>query len=320
MLRGAELPGFTGWSWMNPADHYGSRQVPDWPEMRALSISDFHFRTRYPFPTLRGDGSGAEGLVARKKVGTGVLLATAMDPTWIRTDQQPFMRLTAWRHSRAIVQMICGLGGTMELDEQIFNLASLPTGELPLAGSWEAIQVQSLSPSPSPDQGHEDPGISAKAQSLVENPDADAPWKTYSIPGAIESVDAAWKDTDGEFVVRKRIEISEEWAGKDLLLELDGVDDHDETYWNGQKIGSLGADHPSPYNAKRLYAVPGEQVQVGENVLSIRIWDKFGNGGMLGIPEEYRLSIKGGRKLKWYHPDYRRDFAYGDDPYRYYRW
>jgi hypothetical protein len=21
-----------------------------------------------------------------------------------------------------------------------------------------------------------------------------------------------------------------------------------------------------------------------------------------------------------YHPDYRTDFAYGDDPYRYYRW
>lgn len=320
LLRGAELPAFSGWSWDGPKDFAGTTKVPDWPETAALSISDFHFRAPYAMTKLKGQGVGADGMLARKEVGAGVLMASAMDPTWIRTDQQPFMRLTAWRHSRALVSLIAALGGKLAMDEQIFRLEPLPTGRRPLAGEWKAKAIKLLPPSAKPEEGHQDPGISDAARAAIAKPGEGEGWYAYQAPGAIEMASDAWESKDGEFVMTRTVDVPEGWAGKDIFLELGRVDDHDVTFWNGVEVGSIGAEHPSPWSADRKFLIPGEQVKAGQNVIAIRVFDKFGGGGLTSHESKLRLRLKGGAELDWYHPDYRTDFAYGDDPYRYYRW
>ncbi len=320
LLHGAELPDFTGWTWGDVRDFYGTTKVPTWPEAAGLSISDFHLRAPYPMPQLRGQGVEAEGMLARKEVGQGVIMAMAMDPTWIRADQQPFMRLTVWRQSRVLTQLIAALGGELTLDRQIFDQETLPTGQKLLAGDWEAKAISLLPTAPNIKKPHADPGMSQEARDAVAQLEGGEGWKTYAIPAPVETADAAWAKKDGEFVFRKVVDVPKDWAGKKLLLELDRVDDYDTTYWNGEKIGAIGSEHPTPWSAKRLYAIPGDQVKEGKNTISIRTWDRFGDGGLMGHKEYFRLQLTGARQLDWYHPDYRRDFAYGDDPYRYYRW
>jgi beta-galactosidase len=321
MLRGAELPAFSGWSWDVGADNfYGTTEVPVWPETTALSFGDFHSRAPYPFWRIQGEGSAAEGMLARKEVGSGVLIATAFDPTWIRADQQPFMRLTAWRHSRNIVALIAAMGGGLELDSQIFDLQSLPTGKIPLAGEWQLKWTRPLPAAKKPGLLQDD-GISAAAQqSLGEDPDTATGWVAYGVPSDADFADPDRSGVDGEFVIQRKVTVPELWAGDDLKLNLGSVDDHDITFWNGERIGSIGAEHPSPYSANRIYRVPAELVKAGENVLSIRVMDLFGGSGIQSSEFPAMLIRPDDKNLQFYHPDYRRDFAYGDDAYRYYRW
>lgn len=320
LLRGAELPAFSDWEWRQPEDFYGTTKVPDWPETAALSTSDFHLRAPYAMTRLKGEGVGADGMLARKEVGNGVLLATAMDPTWLRTDQQPFMRPTSWRQGRVLVSLISALGGKLAMDEQIFRQEHLPTGQLPLTGDWQAKAIQLLPPSASPKKGHPDPGISDEARAALQEAGTETGWVSFTAPSAIEMVSEEWVEKDGEFVLRRVVEVPEAWAGKDLFLELGRVDDHDVTFWNGVEVGQIGGEHPSAWSAERKYLIPGEQVKAGENVITIRIFDRFGGGGLTSHESKLRLRLKGAPQLDWYHPDYRTDFAYGDDPYRYYRW
>ena len=42
---------------------------------------------------------------------------------------------------------------------------------------------------------------------------------------------------DGAVWFRKVVELPESWSGKDLVLKLTPIDDHDVTYFNGTKIG-----------------------------------------------------------------------------------
>jgi hypothetical protein len=60
---------------------------------------------------------------------------------------------------------------------------------------------------------------------------------------------------------------------KPLYLFLGKIDDADETYLNGVKIGSSGKLPPEPltrWNDQRAYKIPNELLQK-ENVIAIRL-------------------------------------------------
>jgi hypothetical protein len=109
-------------------------------------------------------------------------------------------------------------------------------------------------------------------------------------------------------------------AGHDLTLSLGPVDDFDETFFNGVSIGSIGIETPEFYSVQRVYRVPAELVKAGRNVIAVRVFDHFGGGGFGGQASDMALRIPEDERGGFYHPDYRDDFAYGDDPYRYCRW
>lgn len=319
VLRGAELPAFTGWAWDVPGDHHGSTSLPEWPETAGLTLSSLHTRAPYPYWTLLGEGAAADGLLARHAVqGGGVLLATGLDPTWLRTDQQPFLRMTRWKQTRLWVSLAAELGVCFELDRQIFEHNVLPTGHLALAGDWEGVATLPLPAAETLDAAHPDPGITDAARRILEGGEAE--WRPYPVPGTVQAAHPDWRDLNGEFLLRRTVKLPEAWAGQPLHLALGVADDFDTTFWNGTEVGATGIETPHFWAHPRVYTIPGEQVRAGRHTLTVRLFDRFGDGGLLSPPGDIRLINPAAPRRHWYHSDYRTDFPYGDDPYRYYRW
>lgn len=69
-----------------------------------------------------------------------------------------------------------------------------------------------------------------------------------------------------------------------LALEIGRIDDADETYLNGRRVGASGTMPPayaSDWQGYRRYAVPRDAVRWGqENVVAIRVYDGGGPGGL----------------------------------------
>lgn len=99
-------------------------------------------------------------------------------------------------------------------------------------------------------------------------------------------------DVDGVAWFRKTVEIPDALAGKDMLLTLGAVDDYDETFFNGVKVGATGADVKNHWEAPRAYVMPGSLVKAGKNVIAVRAIDTRGGGGLTGPAENMALAPK----------------------------
>jgi glycosidase len=92
-----------------------------------------------------------------------------------------------------------------------------------------------------------------------------------------------WKPYNGYAFLRKRITIPEDWKGRDLLLYVGAIDDFDWVYFNGELIGKTGEETPNWWEKPRIYSIPQRLVKWGEeNIISIRIYDRGGEGGIRG--------------------------------------
>lgn len=110
-------------------------------------------------------------------------------------------------------------------------------------------------------------------------------WETITVPSAWER--AGHPGYDGIAWYRARFSVpvpSPEIARGDVYLELGKVDDADETYLNGVRVGATGTFPPNyqgDWNGYRRYPVPGDAVNWGgENVLAVRVYDGGGDGGL----------------------------------------
>ena len=100
---------------------HGSLNVPDWAEARGLSQSDLRWRTDTEAWLIDSGGDiGADGLLARKALGKGVLIYCQLDPDRFDADKKTYFRFTRWRQTRALCQVIANLGGTFAADRLIF--------------------------------------------------------------------------------------------------------------------------------------------------------------------------------------------------------
>jgi hypothetical protein len=181
-------------------------------------------------------------------------------------------------------------------------------------GDWKAVLTNPLPPSPSPDKGHEDPGISQAAQNLL----ALLPMKRKCRPSSSNRLGSLWpRVVEGwRGCVSETFEIPARFAGQDLQLSLGSVDDNETTYLDGQPLGATNG-----WNERRLYIIPAAKASAGKHVLAVRVWDRFGGGGFTSAAEDvYLKPVQSSVPATLYHADYRADFEFGDDPYRYYRW
>jgi sialate O-acetylesterase len=115
-------------------------------------------------------------------------------------------------------------------------------------------------------------------------------WQIMKLPRQWESSGLM---IDGAVWFRKTLDIPANWEGRDLNLNLGMIDDFDSTYFNGIKVGQTGAETPYSWISLRKYTIPGSYVRAGRNVISVRVFDRGGNGGFTGLPADMSLSLPG---------------------------
>ena len=93
-------------------------------------------------------------------------------------------------------------------------------------------------------------------------------------------------DFDGIVWYRKTISINAADAGKPAVLELAMIDDADETYINGVKVGSTNS-----YNEKRKYNIPAGILKEGKNIIVARVLDTGGGGGIWGDAADMKITV-----------------------------
>lgn len=106
----------------------------------------------------------------------------------------------------------------------------------------------------------------------------DGSWEQMKVPGLMQ--EQGLKGFNGIVWFRKVIDIPAKWEGKELTLNLGAVDDNDFTYFNGVQIG-----HTEGWMENRSYKIPAKLVKRGKAVVSVRVMDTGGSGGIWGSPE-----------------------------------
>ena len=118
--RGKNLP--LGGAQKKLDSFHGSLNVPMWPETRGLSSSDLRWRTDMEAWVIASGGEvGADGLLARKVMGKGVLIYCQLDPNRFDADVKTYFRFTRWRQTRALCQVLANMGGQFAADGLIFT-------------------------------------------------------------------------------------------------------------------------------------------------------------------------------------------------------
>ena len=80
--------------------------------------------------------------------------------------------------------------------------------------------------------------------------------------------------------------VPQQFTGLDLLLDLGIIDDADETFVNGVRVGGLGkVPGGSAWQADRLYRIPASKINCfGDNLAAVHVWSLWGLGGIVGPP------------------------------------
>jgi len=99
----------------------------------------------------------------------------------------------------------------------------------------------------------------------------DTQWATMNVPGIWE--DQSWPDLDGTVWFRRSFDLPAADAGKDATLWVGMIDDADETYINGVKVGT-----DSGWDKLREYPVKNGILKEGKNIVAVKVMD-YGYGG-----------------------------------------
>lgn len=116
-------------------------------------------------------------------------------------------------------------------------------------------------------------------------------WATMTLP-------TTWQDAgvpgNGVLWFRRAIELPASWAGKVLTLRLGRADKSDTTFFNGTEVGHLFQQEvANSWAVPRRYDVPGALVQAGRNVITVRVFSQYYDGGLRGPAEEMWLECAG---------------------------
>jgi sialate O-acetylesterase len=162
-------------------------------------------------------------------------------------------------------------GGMLHGRVGFFEPADRPAPVLSLEGMWRFATGDGME--------RKDPGYD------------DSRWKEIVVPGFWET--QGFAGFDGRAWYRKKFRAPGSLKGTRLVLVAGKIDDLDEVYLNGTRIGRTGriTDRGTPeirgdeYVTLRAYSVPEEAIRWdGENVLAVRVYDGLAQGGIYDGP------------------------------------
>lgn len=99
-------------------------------------------------------------------------------------------------------------------------------------------------------------------------------------------------DYNGMIWYQRELQLTPAQARGPATLVIGAVDDADQTWVNGQPVGSSSLS-----GAMRVYAVPAGTLKAGRNVITVNDDDVYANGGMTGPAEAMRITFADGTSI-----------------------
>jgi len=112
----------------------------------------------------------------------------------------------------------------------------------------------------------------------------DTRWQKIQVPGTWES--KGYNGYNGFAWYRKNIRF-DVLPNQDLILKIERIDDADEVFINGRFVGRTGGMPPNTqtaYDVQRTYTIPQSYWQEGNNIIAIRVYDYYNEGGIIAGP------------------------------------
>ena len=121
-------------SWMSPrvsttSNHRMLRTVEE-ARVRAFRIASSEEVVDVPVPLLvDGPGQiGADGLLGRMRKGVGSAVLLQLTPDMLSTEEETYLRFSAWRITRALAQIMSNMGARFRADEVILRALGTEIG------------------------------------------------------------------------------------------------------------------------------------------------------------------------------------------------
>ena len=126
-----------------------------------------------------------------------------------------------------------------------------------------------------------------------DHPSAGVPsgsdWKPATVPGTLGGAGAIW--------LRRTVQVSPEQAGKPVSIGLsEWMRGTEQVYWNGTLVGSTSLEQALKTHGDRRHTVPTAQVNAGEAVITIRI---FNAAGDINVPAAINLGKLQATAANW---------------------
>ncbi|MGB8193750.1 MAG: glycoside hydrolase N-terminal domain-containing protein [Chitinophagaceae bacterium] len=109
----------------------------------------------------------------------------------------------------------------------------------------------------------------------------DAQWKLINVP-SYEGFETEGLDLDGAVWFRTTFDLPANWQGKNLVLDLNRIRDHDFTFVNGKMVGTMESTEA------RKYIIPKEILRPGKNTIAVQVLNYFDKGGIGGYKDTSR--------------------------------
>lgn len=194
-----------------------------------------------------------------------------IDCTWGGTPAE------AWTSYETLKKVVGFREETAMMEQAGFDRTRMEQAYGKQRAEWESLVAK------------EDKGMDGDTPLWADSSLSDERWQTMNLPGYWEQ--KGLKDFDGIVWFRRTLEIPAAWEGKPLKLGLGMIDDEDITYFNGVEVAK-GSGYMTPRN----YIVAPEQVKAGKAVITIRVFDFGGEGGIHGKTEEL-YAESGGKRI-----------------------
>lgn len=115
----------------------------------------------------------------------------------------------------------------------------------------------------------------------------DTSWKTLEVPQPWEQ--QGLEAFDGHVWFRREVMLDASHAAGPSVLQLGMIDDCDETWVNGERVGGQCG-----WDSTRRYALSAGALREGRNLIAVRVTDHGGTGGFHGTAGAVRLETSQG--------------------------
>ncbi len=116
-------------------------------------------------------------------------------------------------------------------------------------------------------------------------------WQTFDLPMYWDNT--ALGNYDGSAWFRKEVILTKEMVKSDIILKYGFADDEDIAWFNQIQVNKSNFD----WAKTQGYIIPKGVAKEGENIITIRVLDKIGLGGLSGSSNDFKLILSEGSNI-----------------------